>query len=183
MPNFPTPINEAARIEALHGDAIYTATPSDRLQEIVCTLKQQLDVPIAAIALVDSATAKFKAAIGLSHPETRRERAICGYAILQDAPLVIEDTAQDSRTCDNPLFTSDPRLRFYAGAPLILPSGHRIGALCCLDLRPRRISDRQRVMLAALARRVLGIYDVMDLSSSVEPTRRPVTERIAVPAH
>ncbi len=172
MPRAPTPIDEAARIHALHNHPIFNQNPSDRLDQITRTVSQQLDVPIAVISLVDRESQIFKSVLGVPYRQTPREHAICGYVILQDEPLVIEDTERDDRTLDNPYVTSKPNIRFYAGAPLLTPCGQRIGALCGIDCQPRKISDRQRAMLVGLARRVMGLYEISLLAATVNPRDR-----------
>jgi GAF domain-containing protein len=69
-------------------------------------------------------------------------------------PTIIADTFQDARFADNPLVINEPRIRFYAGYPLILNSGSCIGTLCLLDTRPRTLqgSDLERLRdLASIA--------------------------------
>jgi hypothetical protein len=39
--------------------------------------------------------------------------------------------------CDRPYVKDGPKARFYAGVPIITPSGINIGALCVLDDKPR----------------------------------------------
>ena len=40
---------------------------------------------------------------------------------------------------------------FYAGAPIKLPLGEVIGALCVFDIKPNTMSDYQKKMLVELA--------------------------------
>ena len=35
----------------------------------------------------------------------------------------------------------DPKIRFYAGAPLIVDNGHRIGTFCLIDRTPRTLNN------------------------------------------
>ena len=96
----------------------------------------------------------FKSRQGLVARKSPREMALCAHAILAEDVLVVPDALADPRFADNPLVTGEPRLRFYAGAPLALPDGHRVGTLCLIDHRPRDLPEAQRDALRALARRV-----------------------------
>ena len=53
--------------------------------------------------------------------------------------MVVPDAAADARFADNPLVVDEPRIRFYAGYPLILDDGSCVGTLCLLDTRPRSL--------------------------------------------
>jgi GAF domain-containing protein len=61
---------------------------------------------------------------------------------------------QDPRFADNPLVLHEPRIRFYAGAPLILEDGSCVGSLCLIDTRPRLVAETD------LAR----LHDLTDLA-------------------
>nr|WP_276608504.1 PAS domain S-box protein [Caulobacter sp. SLTY] len=113
------------------------------------------DVPIAIISLIDAERQWFKACIGLDVRETSRDVSFCDHAIRGSEVMVIPDAALDARFAANELVTGHPGIRFYAGAPLTLSNGTRIGALCVIDSKPRADFDAQaRGQLAAMAETV-----------------------------
>jgi GAF domain-containing protein len=141
-------LSESQRLQRLHDIGILD-TPEDRL--FTGLAKQALElVPgavIAAISLVDSDRQWFKASIGLNVKETPRKYSFCSHTIETDGVMVVEDATQDSRFADNPLVTSYPSIRFYAGAKLV--SG--LGALCVIGQRPRKATEDEIAKLAKLA--------------------------------
>jgi signal transduction histidine kinase len=98
----------------------------------------------------------FKSHHGLDARETPRQLAFCAHAILDDHPLVVEDSIKDERFHDNPLVTGAPHVKFYAGAPLILRKNIRIGTLCVIDDHARPLSENQLQALEAIARQVVS---------------------------
>jgi signal transduction histidine kinase len=96
------------------------------------------NVPMCLVSLVDADRQYFKSKRGLAARETSRDMAFCAYAVLPDAPdvFVVPDATKDRRFMFNALVTGPPDLRFYAGAPLIMDSGLKIGTLCLLDTVP-----------------------------------------------
>jgi phosphoribosyl 1,2-cyclic phosphodiesterase/DNA-binding response OmpR family regulator len=147
--NAPLPDDEAQRIEALHGLGVLDTAPEQRFDRHADEIRATLDVPIALVSLVDTERQWFKSHRGVDVVETPREMSLCAHAILGDDVLQVEDTLADPRFADNPLVADAPRLRFYAGMPLTLADGSRVGTLCVADYRPRHLDDDQ---LAALRR-------------------------------
>lgn len=148
-----TPADEAGRLLCLRTLAVLDTPPDPALDAITQALAGMLDCPIALVSLVDADRQWFKSRHGLDTPETPRWSSFCAHAILDDAPLVVEDAVADARFADNPLVTGCLRLRFYAGQPLTL-MGHRIGTLCVIDHRPRRLGAQQAQALRRLAQAV-----------------------------
>ncbi|KQT83764.1 EAL domain-containing protein [Methylobacterium sp. Leaf466] len=151
-----SPVIEAERLAALHAlDLIGTA--AERHFDAVCrTARDLFSVPIALVTLVDSDRVWTKARCGIEDAFVSRDIAFCAQTIESDAPLVIEDAAADPAYRDNPLVQGDLRIRFYAGIPLVLRNGIRLGTLCVMDTRPRRLSPSEIGQLHDLSEIVLA---------------------------
>ena len=57
---------------------------------------------------------------------------------------------------DNPFVVSEPKIRFYAGAPLLSSSGHALGTLCVIDTVPRELTGDQKKALSVLSHHVMA---------------------------
>jgi GAF domain-containing protein len=146
------PSNEAGRLKALADLFVLDTEPEEDFNLITRFASIYFKVPIALVTLVDKNRQWFKSKCGLDVLETPREVSFCGHAILEDAPMVIEDSLNDERFADNPLVVGSPHVRFYAGAQITLTSGFKIGTLCIIDHTPRHLEPYEIEMLADLAR-------------------------------
>lgn len=148
------PPNEKERLAVLRELGVLDTPEVASLDELVGLAARVAGVPIALISLIDEKRQWFLAHHGLAMRETPRDLAFCAHAILDEEQVfVVNDTRQDARFSDNPLVTGDPRVVFYAGAPLVV-SDHAVGTLCLIDHAPRRLSDEARETLRILARQV-----------------------------
>jgi PAS domain S-box-containing protein len=174
----PIPENEQERLQALREYQI-SRTPEEAFDEITRSAQQICDTPIALLSLVEEQSQWFKSKIGLDASETTRDVAFCAYAILQPDVLIVPDALNDERFADNPLVTSDPLIRFYAGAPLITPSGYEIGTLCVIDHVPRQINADQVTALEELSRRVVNLFQERrsKLATAVKVSRQQQKQR------
>lgn len=170
----PVPAREDARIKRLHELGILFSEPSEPFDRICELVAAQFDVPIAFVSFVDTSVQWFKARIGIELTATPREVAFCAHTIMSDDVLVVEDTLADPRFTDNPLVQGEPRIRFYAGAPIIMPSGLRLGSVCAADRRPRRLSEAERQLLANYAGLVVS---QLQLQQAARLLRQNVAER------
>ena len=153
----PTPANQSERLAALAGYRILETEREKDFDDLVEIAQLICDVPIALVSLVSHDQQWFKAEIGLCASSTSLDEAICGYTILGTDVLEIPDTRLDPRTTDNPLCSRENEpLLFYAGAPLITPDGHALGAFCVLDYKPRKLDDVQKATLTKLASQAMA---------------------------
>jgi len=148
-------IHEEQRLSELYRYSILD-TPSEsafddlaKLAAFICT------TPISFVSLVDTDRMWFKAKVGLSVDEVPRTDGFGFSAILGEEFRMISDAQADETLSSHPLFASDPKIRFYAGVPLVTPRGFRIGTLCVADTRPRTLTAEQSAALATLARTVV----------------------------
>ncbi|TDR73066.1 diguanylate cyclase domain-containing protein [Paludibacterium purpuratum] len=150
----PVPENESLRLAALDSfDLLYTPA-EERFDRLTRVAAQALSMPIALISLVGREQQWFKSRVGCAWSETPRPLSICAHAILLDDALVVPDILLDHRFHDYPLVGGVPDVRFYAGVPLRLAFGFKVGTLCVMDTQPRTLDANQLTTLLDLARAV-----------------------------
>ena len=156
--DLPLPFNEAQRLDALRDACILDTLPTAAFDDLTRLAAQICGAPLAAISLVDADRQWFKSILGIDQEtnEIPRRGGFCSYTILQTDVFVVPDARSDERFRANPMVSGEPYLRFYAGAPLLSPDGHALGALCIMDQVPRRLTAEQTTALAILARQAAG---------------------------
>ena len=152
----PFPENEAARLECLRGYNVLDTPAEQAFDDLTRLAAHICGAPISLISLLDETRQWFKSSVGLDASETPRDLAFCAHAILQENLLIVPDALEDARFIENPLVTGNPNIRFYAGAPLVTPSGHALGTLCVIDRVPRSLTPQQEEALRALGRQVIS---------------------------
>ncbi len=171
----PVPTNEAARVKALHHYQVSERAPDHVLDGLARLAAQACQTPIAAISLLDAERERFLSTIGLDQvPETDREVSFCAHTILGPDLFVVSDASADERFASNPLITSEPRIRFYAGAPLITSEGFALGALAVMDRVPRELSPDHAEALRLLSRQIVNH---LELRRKLADLTRAVLER------
>lgn len=132
--------HELERLRTLERSGLLDQPEDPALQRLVRLTATVMETPIALISLVDHKRQWFLAKHGLVEKETPRAISFCTHTIDIDEPLVVPDAQQDARFYNNPLVTSPPHIRFYAGCQLRGQTGHKLGTLCVIDRNPRKIS-------------------------------------------
>ena len=155
--NLPVPDNEKKRIEALNNYYILDTELESEFDSLTKLASLACDVPISLITLLDENRQWFKSRHGINASETPRELAFCQYTIMDDELFEVEDTSKDQRFVNNLLVSEDPNIRFYAGMPLIDPSGYALGTLCVLDIQPNKLTKNQIQILELLAEKAISL--------------------------
>jgi GAF domain-containing protein len=151
----PVPANETKRLNVLWQYDVLDSVPEEVFDDLTELAAKICDAPIALITLVDENRQWFKAKVGIDVAETSRDISFCGHAINQSELFIIPDATKDKRFAGNPLVVSDPKIRFYAGAPLVSADGYALGTLCVIDQVPRELREEQKQALRVLARHVM----------------------------
>lgn len=143
---------ESRRLARLQLLAVMDTEPEPIFDSLTRLAADICGAPISLISLVDEKRQWFKSNLGLEGvQQTDRSVAFCAHAIEDDGLMEVCDAQLDPRFAANPLVTGEPRIRFYAGVPLVMPEGERLGTLCVIDRQARHLTEAQRRSLVTLA--------------------------------
>ncbi len=153
--SLPPPVDQGGRLDAVRRLGLVDAPAEasfDRLTRLVCTL---INVPVAAVTLVEEDRQFFLSAIGLpDHTlavrQTPLSHSFCKYVVAAGAPVVIDNTRADPRVAHNGA-VEDFDVAAYLGIPLRSADGYVLGALAAMDHRPRLWTAAEQSAMADLA--------------------------------
>lgn len=151
---------ERNRLNELYHYSILDTEEEQDFNDLVKLASQICEVPISMISLVDDTRQWFKAKIGIAITETPREIAFCGHVIQGDDMFIVNDASKDPRFLENPLVTSEPFIRFYAGVPLVTSRGYKLGTLCVIDKKPNDLTSYQKSVLELLSNQVMKLLEL-----------------------
>ena len=167
------PENETARIASLNELQILNTETEINFDNIALLASFICEVPISLITLVGEEKQWFKAKVGTDLKDTDRNVSFCSHAILQpDEIMEVKDTHLDKRFINNPLVTSDPDIRFYAGMPIKSMTGEALGTLCVIDKKPHSLNDKQKDALKALAKQVESLFELRRQNLALEKVKK-----------
>src|SRR5215467_12424978 len=174
-------LNEKARLQALRRYKILDTDPETAFDDLTVLASHICETPVALISLIDADRQWFKSKVGMDVSETPREVSFCARAIQQSELFVVPDASKDPRFSSNPFVVSDPKIRFYAGAPFRSSDGYPLGTLCVVDMVPRELTPNQRNALLALSRQVQAQFqlrkNLMELRLALEERDKAEAER------
>jgi PAS domain S-box-containing protein len=184
MPSAPLRDNESEALAALLHLRVLDSPPEAEFDALVRAASAVCGAPISVISLVDADRQWFKANVGLPGvTQTERDVAFCAHAVLGEELFEVPDASQDPRFADNPLVTGAPNIRFYAGAPLRLNDGVRIGTICVIDRQPRQLNDMQREVLSCLAEAVTSALQGRRASLAIQASAQELARAALVEHH
>jgi len=161
---------ESARLSALRGYCVLDTGREARFDDLTSLAANICETPMSLVSLVDTNRLFFKSAHGMDIREVPHPDFFCGQAIRQRDVFVVPDATQDPRFANHPLVVESPRVRFYAGAPLVTPQNYALGTLCVVDFVPRELNSKQLETLRILARQAM-----CQLELNLQAMRDPLT--------
>jgi hypothetical protein len=155
--------HELERLIALQSFNILENEREEVFDRITSLAADIFQTPITTINLVDLGRTWFVSGHGTGDLDgTPRSISFCAHVIASkvNRPLIVPDLKEDFRFNNFPTVMGPPYLRFYAGAPLISPEGYKLGALCIMDVVPRRygltdVEEEILIDLAAMAMKIM----------------------------
>ena len=183
----PIATNEQERLmELLRYEVLHTQYEED-FDQIIKLASSICKTPISTITLLDTHKQWFKAKVGIENTDGDRDTSFCGHAIHQADIMEVEDALIDERFFDNPLVLGDPKIRFYAGYPLVSPAGYALGTLCVIDNVPRSLTEEQKLTLRILGNQVMKLFELrlknkeeLVRSKLIEEQKRKLEESKAI---
>jgi GAF domain-containing protein len=171
------PPNEEKRLEALRDFQILDTPAEKAFDDLVRLASYICQTPIAAVSFIDQDRQWFKAKVGLEVPETKRDISFCAHAItLPNETLIVPDGSLDPRFSDNPLVQGEPKIRFYAGAPLVTENGLVLGTLCVIDHVPKELSADQIEALTALRNQVMRELELFKINRELSEAKKKLEQ-------
>ena len=147
---------ETARLDALRRYHLDGPSPEVAFDHVARLAADLFEVPAALVSFVGAQEQFTEGGVDFGLAPMARDLSFCAHTIAGDDVLVVEDARVDPRFRDNPFVLGEPFVRFYAGAPVVTPDGHRLGSICLIDRVPRPpLTERQRGLLRSLARIVM----------------------------
>ena len=172
MPKPSTSLEDAGRLEELRDLQLLDNPIEPEFDNLTQLASEICDAPVALISFVDQDQIWFKSRVGFDALHGPRENAFCSHAVQGTGPLVVEDAAADPRFQDNVYVQAPQGIRFYAGIPLVLSSGHAVGTLCVIDHKARTLSDKQLVSLKKLALLVTALIEAKRIALRLQDEDR-----------
>ena len=145
----PAAAGERARLRDVRAVALEDSRPV--FERIARTAQRLSKTPFAHVSIIGDGQLWIAGVSEAPLPPVGREQSFAQYVIEGEAVLWIDDLRADPRFDGNPFVYGEPGMQFYAGAPIILSNGNKVGALSIIDRRPRPFDADMAAALEDLA--------------------------------
>lgn len=177
--------NEEKRLEALRAYDILDSDTEKEFDDLAELAASICNTPASMINLLDHSRQWAKARFGEKTPvqEIPREQTVCHHTILKDTIFEVRDLTKDNRFANLPYVREHPKVRFYAGTPLLNPDGYAIGALCVLDYKESKLNDTQKKQLKILADEVMARLELRKQNKTLKQRNEQAVQLMKMLSH
>lgn len=149
------PLDDPERLAAVERTGLLDSPREDSYDRLVAMVVDALQVPSAAVSLIDNRRQFYKSAVGLpieldQARELPVDQSICQYTIDGGDILTVEDARLHDVLKDHPAVLNKLAVS-YMGIPLKDDQGHAVGTLCVWDDQPREWTVGHQQILQDLA--------------------------------
>jgi GAF domain-containing protein len=163
---------DARRLDVLRQIDVWIGEKDAGFDALTRLAASVLTAPAAFIATVGPERLQFRSSLGWGMEEASAAHSFCAHTISRNRPMIVEDAVSDPRFSANPFVTGDPRVRFYAGAPIRV-RGQMIGTIAVLDEALRqRLTAGQVEQLESLAMLAASLFDLKETRRQGEKAER-----------
>ena len=148
-------IKKNPRLEALFEYQVLNPLPVNDFDSITRLASYLCACPVSIISFLDEEFQYIKSEVGFKTGRFPIRDLFGQFTIQSTDILEIEDVLEDKRTAELSIVKGDPKIRFYAGVPIINPDGHILGVLSVMDILPSCLDSKQRESLKLLADEVV----------------------------
>ena len=177
------PVEEKQRLSELYRYEILDTPHEEEFNDIVLLASQICRTPAAKICFIDRSRQWVKAAVGTDNISLDRDNSFCSHTILNNDLFEVRNALEDERFFDNPLVKQSTKICFYAGMPLITSKGYKLGALCVIDIIPRKLTEEQRFALKVLSAQTVKLMELKVLNKEATHTAEVQQRIISVMSH
>lgn len=143
---------EEVRLRSVELVGPFPARPDENLNRIARLAHQALGGIAAFVTVVDDEAVWIVGKWGANLERLPKEHAFCWQCVQSKRVLIVEDARQDPVFKLQGIVQNDPRVVFYAGAPISVVDDIHVGTLCIVDDKPRAASSVDTDVLIRLAR-------------------------------
>lgn len=165
------PQSETERIERLHYYDIVDTLAEEQFDELTKLASVVCETPISFISFIDDKHQWLKSKVGLPMDSTTRENSFCKEILDTDEILEVEDASENELFIDNPYVVGEPKIKFYAGCPLVDDDGYNLGSICVMDLKPGFLTKVQRETLQSIGRQVINLLKARKVQLELSKAR------------
>ena len=147
--------SEALRLETLDRYEVLDAAPDPAIDDLAELAAKACNTPVAGVSFAAADRIRIHAHYGIRETELPLGSLPAVPLLRSQGVYEIPDTAQHPAFAPGGISLGGRIFRFYAGAPLITPSGVMIGSLFVLDIPSRRLTPLQLQTLTVLGRQAM----------------------------